>query len=74
MKDHCSFSPDFNFGDTCCKQHDIDYAFQEGKFKSDWKFFKCVKNKCNLIIAAIYYSVVSTLGWYWYVKANRKRS
>lgn len=71
VKDYCTLSPELNHG-SCCKQHDIDYTFQLPKLQSDFKFFKCVRNRSGILIALIYYSVVSTLGWYWYLKAKRE--
>ena len=44
-KDHCSFSPEGNWG-GCCKRHDKDYdniSCNSGtRFDADWRMAKCI--------------------------------
>ena len=65
--DWCTMSPEFDFGDICCKQHDEDYANKRGFWKSNWRFKNCVrdktKHKFNHTLSWSYYAGVTLFGW-----------
>lgn len=43
-EDYCTFSPEGNWGGTCCKKHDKDYASckVKSRLKADWDLAKCI--------------------------------
>lgn len=68
-KDYCSFSPEGNYGATCCKQHDADYEnihCGNSRLKADWDLSTCITNAAPHwllrplwgIIGAIYFTAV----------------
>ena len=83
--DHCSGSPDFNFGDTCCKGHDRDFE-QGSRWRLD-RFFTanarlgwCIATSkaktpvvgrlARIALGAVYAAATSTVGLAWWIKAK----
>lgn len=79
-KDYCTKSPDKILNSSikkCCFEHDKNYANQIGKFKADFKLFKCILFKRKLLTGFIYFSFVSLFGHKYYkgsneIKENKK--
>lgn len=84
-RDYCTLFLDgighFKWGDKACKEHDAAYARQDNKFKADLRFaWALCSNMLIAAAAAIFLAVtlipaylfVSTVGWYYYVKAGKK--
>lgn len=72
-KDYCTFSPEGNWGSTCCKKHDEDYESCEVKsrLKADWDLAKCIASSSPhwtakpvwCLIAGVYFTGVRIGGW-----------
>lgn len=70
--DGCSYSPDFNFGSTCCDAHDFYYATgRVSKWEADARLFRCIKKAGHPIVAGVYWLAVASVGWIPWIKARR---
>lgn len=72
-KDHCTFSPEGNWGGTCCKQHDVAYGntkCTDTRLSADWDLAKCITKAAPHwslrpiwgIIGAVYFTGVRVGG------------
>ena len=69
MIDHCTLFPELRHAHHC-RQHDIDYKFQTGKLKADWKLGIGVATDSGLGWGILAYLGTTLLGWPWYWKAG----
>ena len=78
---HCTFYPEGDWS-TCCQEHDLNYAFGVNKFESDLAFIWCLfKKACKYLIQSMFIFIsipivllfITTFGWYFYLKAKKKR-
>ncbi|MNY67054.1 hypothetical protein D3C86_2045680 [compost metagenome] len=73
---YCSFFPD-KLGSKdwsqCCRQHDKAYELQLPKAEADKELFDCVSDTGGvgmLLIAALMFTAVATVGGIWYRKVR----
>jgi len=67
-KDHCTASPEGNWG-HCCEAHDFHYSKMSTvtRLQADIYLYECIKQR-SIIVATIYFIGVRLFGWTKYDK------
>jgi len=71
VTDWCTWAPEWEHWHHC-KQHDIDYTFQIGKWKADWKLIQGITFESGLFAGVYALLGTQTVGHYFYWKAGRE--
>ena len=65
-KDHCTFAPEMDVGETCCGHHDKAYSRGGDKvdrLNADIQLRDCIRAHGHPIVCWAYYIGVRLFGW-----------
>ena len=69
--DGCTNAPDFDFGETCCAEHDFHYCQHDiPRAQADRLLRECISEGGKPVIGVIYWLAVRTFGGFFW---RRKR-
>jgi hypothetical protein len=74
-RDWCTAAPDFDFGKTCCRRHDDDYAAgKKTRAQADRDMLICIAQADAPGRAVLYWLGVRAFGWLHWKKKARARA